>query len=64
LQHIDIILSTDGDAPSPVLINHAQFLIRRNQRCRLVHCPHVCFHQYKLHVRLTGITNRQIAIKQ
>ena len=34
---INIILCTDGDAPSPAtwFINHAQFLIRRNQRCRL-----------------------------
>ena len=37
LQHINIILSTDGDAQclGTWLINHAQFCVRRNQRCCL-----------------------------
>jgi len=36
MQHISIILSTDGAAYTvPGYMLHAQFFVRRNQRCRL-----------------------------
>ena len=69
LQHINIIPSTDGDAPSPATCNHAQFLIRRNQRCRLktiaVHtCVFSSIQITQYIIRLPGITNWQIANSQ
>ena len=78
LQHSNIILSTDGAAPSPAtwLINHAQFFVRRNQRCRLktrvgVHTcvfssiqiaqHNVCVFVYRLFVDKSQLNNRKLA---